>query len=163
MEDSEDEGSLHSRLHDLGRRPACGGEGTGKEELGGMTHPSPRFLPTSGSVSRELSVEKPLLAARGLIEGLMPIAGVCVWLSAMVSEPTSPRRVLHHRGDGPSPSAAGASPRPRFLYRSGDFLPSSGTRGSWSLHSSFRGPDGAGREPWQESTLCLFSVPVPAV
>lgn len=107
--------------------------------------------------------EKPLLAARGLIEGLMPIAGVCVWLSAMVSAPTSPRRVLHHRGDGPSPSAAGASPRPRFLYRSGDFLPSSGTRGSWSLHSSFRGPDGAGREPWQESTLCLFSVPVPAV
>lgn len=59
MEDSEDEGSFHSRLHDLGRRPACGGEGTGKEELGGMTHPSPLFLPTSGSVSREQSVRNP--------------------------------------------------------------------------------------------------------
>ena len=106
--------------------------------------------------------EKPLLAGRGLAEGLMPIPRVCVWLAAMVSAPTSPRLVLHHRGDGPSPSAAGASPRPRFLYRSGDFLPSSGTRGSRSLCSSFLGPDGAGLEPWRESTLlCLLSVLVP--
>lgn len=108
--------------------------------------------------------EKPLLAGRGLAEGLMPIPRVCVWLAAVVSAPTSPRLVLHHRGDGPSPSAAGASPRPRFLYRSGDFLPSSGTRGSRSLCSSFLGPDGAGLEPWRESTLlCLLSVLVPAV
>ena len=158
MEHSEDEGSLHSRLHDLGRRPACGGEGTGKEELGGMTHPSPLRLSRPRTER-----EKPHLAARGLSEGLVHIAGVCVWLAAVVSALTSPRRVPHHRGVGPSPSAAGASPRPRFLYGSGDFLPSSGTRGSRSLHSSFRGPDGAGREPRQKSTLCLLSVPVPAV
>lgn len=29
--------------------------------------------------------EKPLLAGRGLAEGLMPVARVCVWLAAMVS------------------------------------------------------------------------------
>ena len=121
-------------------------------------------LPSDLRLSRPRTErEKPLFAARGLAEGLVPIAGVCVWLAAVVSAPTSPRREPHHRGVGPSPSAAGASPRPRFLYGSGDFLPSSGTRGSRSLHSSFRGPDGAGREPWQKSTLCLLSVPVPAV
>ena len=59
VEDSEDEGSLRFGLHDLGRGPACGSEGTGKEGLGGMTHPSPRFLPTSGSVAQERGVRNP--------------------------------------------------------------------------------------------------------
>lgn len=53
VEDSEDWGSLRSPLHDLGRGLACVGTGTRKAELGGMTHPSPRFLPTSGAVTQE--------------------------------------------------------------------------------------------------------------
>lgn len=89
-EHSEDEGSLHSRLHDLGRRPACGGEGTGKEELGGMTHPSPRFLPTSRPRTER---EKPLLAARGLAEGLVPSPA-----SAFGLQLWSPRRPLLGEG-----------------------------------------------------------------
>lgn len=71
------------RLHDLGGGRHAEAEGTGKEELGGMTHPSPLFLPTSAQ-SPENGRQKPSSQGGGW-QRLMPVARVCVWLAAMVS------------------------------------------------------------------------------
>lgn len=106
---SEDGGSLRSPLRDLGRGLAWAGEGTRKEELGAMTHPSPRFLPTPVQ-SPSWGREKPLPSARRLAEG----AGASRQQSVFGFEQTPPSSSAAGSLGRPSPEARVSVWQPGF-------------------------------------------------
>lgn len=112
-------------------------------------------LPSDLRLSRpRAGREKPLRAARGLVEGLVPVAEVCVWLVAVVSAPISARQCCAARETPPS-SAAGASPRPRFLYPSRAILP---LRNSRKPAPALLHPGGLTAQAWQQASCFFFSL-----
>lgn len=127
VEDSEDVGNLRSRLQDLGRGPARGGEGTGKEELGGMTHPSPRFLPTSGAVTRERGVRNPSPQRGGWRRGwCLPLASAFGLFGLQLWSPRRPPLGWHCASQGTLLFPLLAPPHPGlgFCTAAGRFSPS---------------------------------------